>query len=76
MTPVCDYEDCSAPATHLGARCEMCYGDSEHPGHDYCSDHYWFLRRHADHAGQIWWGDEGPCECQDCNDRLCREDDE
>ena len=72
---MCDYEECLEPATHVGARCEVCF-HCDGVGYNYCSDHYWFLRRHADHSGQIWWGEEGPCECQDCLDRVFREDDE
>jgi len=76
MTITCDFEECQAPATHLDARCEECFHGDNVGIHNYCSDHYWHLRRHADHSGQIWWGTEGPCECQDCLDRLFREDDE
>jgi hypothetical protein len=69
----CAYEKCDAEAAHIGARCEECW-QGIGPGHDYCSDHYWYLRRYADNSSAIWWGDEGQCECQDCIDRLINEE--
>jgi hypothetical protein len=73
---ICDFEECREPATNIGARCEQCFYSECEGIHNYCSDHYWYLRRHADHSGQIWWGEEGPCECQDCNDRFTLDDED